>query len=56
MTKPAGPLCNLDCHYRFFRHSAPAMQRMADLYRSGQPPAAIMEDLSSGPRRKPERS
>lgn len=43
-------------YYRFFRHSAPAMQRMADLYRSGQPPAAIMEDLSSGPRRKPERS
>ncbi len=27
---------------RFFKHSAPAMRRMAELYRAGQPPAAVM--------------
>ncbi len=30
-------------YYHYFTHTAPYMQKMAELYKSGQPPAAIMQ-------------
>jgi len=43
-------------YYRFFRHSAPAMRHMAELYRRGRPPAEVMEFYSrKGRKRGPSR-
>jgi uncharacterized protein len=37
--------------YAFFRHTQPAMRRMADLYTAGRPPAEVMAWVAEQDRR-----